>query len=386
MDQAQKKREHAEKLIEFQKSLNVKQLYEQPDHKDTMTWLAGVAVALKNLDEGDYNAFMNHRQHLFPSTVRSTRKHAAEQINAFIREKAEAYRVYDFTPLQASTPPYVTQAIVDGFVGKKDKFNYKKLVNLLTGLNGHFTKNDQYSSAMSIRAVLDHIPPLLGFLTFDEVVSSYPWSKTDREFMKALLSFKNDAHDVLHRTISEDEDLFEIYNLPGSNRFNRLLQECLKKGGDLEFTNAKEKERESKKSKPASKINISLVESGTQSWQNYSISHYMSYSYKFVLDIDNFKSSKLDYVTVLLKAKLNDGDEWEGRHFVFEMVNASADTPYRIEASEQKTVTVGISDEQFDRGSRDHRFRPSIDEKTMVLYAKTKSGETFELPIIVINP
>ena len=128
------------------------------------------------------------------------------------------------------------------------------------------------------------------------------------------------------------------------------------------------------------KIKISLDEQGSQSWQNYSVSNYISYGYKFVLNIDNYNSSKPDYVWVYLKAKSND-DEWNGEHYVFEAQNASADTPYRVEAFEDKKVTVCVSDEQFNRGSRDHRFRPNIREETLVLFAKTKSGKAFELPI-----
>ena len=110
----------------------------------------------------------------------------------------------------------------------------------------------------------------------------------------------------------------------------------------------------------------------------------MAFSFKFVLDIDNFKSAKLDYVWVYLKAESKEG-EWKGEHYVFEKLNANADTPYEVEAGKQNKVTVCVSDQAFGRGYESHRFRPSIEMDTLVLCVKTKSGETFDLPIKVMN-
>ncbi len=382
MDQVEKKKALVERLANYHKSLDVEQLYVSPDHKQSKDWLAGVAAVFKNLDEGDFKEFANHRQHLYKVILRTTRKHAAEQIDAFVRQKVAEYELYDFTPPETHIASYVSKTIIDGFIIKKDKFNYKKLNHLLDDLNENYNKQRQYACAMLIRAILDHIPPLLGFVTFDQVANNYPWNQTDKVHMKSLLDFKDDAHDVLHRIISDDEDLLELNNLLNSNRFNRLLQECLKRGGDPEFV--KSKQLNSKKDPKTNKIEISLVESGTQSWQNYSISHYMAYSFKFVLDIDNFKSSKLDYISVYLKAESKEG-EWKGEHYVFEQPNANADTPYEAEAGKQNKVTVCVSDQTFGRGHEGHRFRPNIEMDTLVLYVKTKSGETFDLPIKVMN-
>jgi hypothetical protein len=383
MDQVEKKKALVERLANYHKSLDVEQLYVSPDHKKSKDWLAGVAAVFKNLDEADYKEFVNHRQHLYKVILRTTRKHAAEQIDSFIRQKVAEYELYDFTSPETHIVSYVPKTIIDSFLTKKDKFNYKKLNHMLDDLNENYSKQKQYACAMLIRAVLDHVPPLLGFITFDQVVNDYHWNQTDKVHMKSLLAFKDDAHDALHRIISEDEDLLELSNLPNSNRFNRLLQECLKRGGDTEFIKAKQLSGK-KEPKATNKIEISLVESGTQSWQSYSISHYMSYSFKFVLDIDNFKSSKLDYVWVYLKADSKEG-EWKGEHYVFEKLNANADTPYEVEAGKQSKVTVCVSDQTFGRGNEGHRFRPDIDMDTLVLCVKTKSGESFDLPIKVMN-
>lgn len=383
MEQIQKKTNLVKKLASFQKSLNVQLLYGNPSSVESKDWLAGVAGILKNLDESDHSTFASYRQHIYQSIKQPVRKHAAEQIEAFIREKVAAYDNYDFESYETSTKNsmalYVKQPIIDGFAKKEGRFNYKKLVELINELNDNHLKSNKYSCAMLIRAILDHIPPLLGFTTFEQVTKNYSWGKTDKVYMKTLLEFRNNADDALHRIISEDEDLLEINDLPLSNRFSRVLQECIKKGSKVEFVMVKEISNK-ENLEISFKIKISLDEQGSQSWQNYSVSNYISYGYKFVLNIDNYNSSKPDYVWVYLKAKSND-DEWNGEHYVFEAQNASADTPYRVEAFEDKKVTVCVSDEQFNRGSRDHRFRPNIREETLVLFAKTKSGKAFELPI-----
>lgn len=383
MDQLEKKKALVERLANYQKALDVEQLYVNPDHKQSKDWLAGTGAIFKNLDEGDYQTFENLRQHVYRVILRTTRKHAVEQIDAFVRQKVAEYELYDFTSSEKHVATYVTKAIIDAFITRKDKFNYKKLNHMVDDLNENYNKQRQYACAMLIRAILDHVPPLLGFVNFEQVVNEYQWNRTDKALMKSLLDFKDDAHDVLHRRISEDEDLLELNNLPNSNRFNRLLQECLKGGRDAEFIKAKQLSSK-KEPKITSRIEISLVESGTQSWQNYSISHYMAYSFKFVLDIDNFKSTKLDYVWVYLKADSKEGG-WKGEHYVFEKPNANADTPYEVEAGKQNKVTVCVSDQTFGRGYESHRFRPNIEMDTLVLCVKTKSGETFDLPIKVMN-
>lgn len=99
MKKSEEKRKLVEEMAGLYSQLNVEQLYQSPDHRDSKAWLSEIAAILKNLDESDFQAFLNHRQHLYPSIQLVTRKHAAEQIDGFIRQKVAEYKRYDFSYL-----------------------------------------------------------------------------------------------------------------------------------------------------------------------------------------------------------------------------------------------------------------------------------------------
>lgn len=103
MKKSESKRNLVRELISFFRNLNVQKLYETPDHKTSKDWLAEVATILKNLDETDYDRFSDLRQHLYGSIPLATRKHAAEQIDGFIRQKVSEYKRYDFSYLDVET-------------------------------------------------------------------------------------------------------------------------------------------------------------------------------------------------------------------------------------------------------------------------------------------
>src|SRR5476651_1083356 len=102
-------------------------------------------------------------------------------------------------------------------------------MKLLKSSEKNFISGNPYSTLSCVRAITDHIPPLLGFITFEEVVNSYPWGETDKKYMKALISSRPVSDDVLHRVISNSDDLLDMDNVPNKQFLNRLLQECLEK-------------------------------------------------------------------------------------------------------------------------------------------------------------
>ncbi len=101
MKKSEEKKKLVEELAEYHSSLNVKRLYNEPDHKTSKDWLAEVAAIFKNLDETDFQRFIDLRKHLYPSIPFVTRKHAAEQIDGFVRDKLAAFKRYDFSHLDA---------------------------------------------------------------------------------------------------------------------------------------------------------------------------------------------------------------------------------------------------------------------------------------------
>lgn len=126
---------------------------------------------------------------------------------------------------------YIKQSIYDSLDTSNRGFDYKKLRDLLVEIDNNYQSKNVYSCLTLIRAVIDHIPPLLGFKTFKQLTNNYPFSQTDKAYAETLLANKQMLHDVLHRPISQYEDLFEFSDIPEKMYLNRLLQICLE--GDI---------------------------------------------------------------------------------------------------------------------------------------------------------
>ncbi len=122
---------------------------------------------------------------------------------------------------------YIKENIAERFKDKKDGFSYKKLIGLINELNKNYIMSNPYACLALIRAIEDHIPPLLGFNTFEEVVNNYVGKKTDKAYLVSLLKDRPVSDDTLHRRISKSEDLIDMDNVPNKQFLNRLLQECL---------------------------------------------------------------------------------------------------------------------------------------------------------------
>jgi hypothetical protein len=106
------------------------------------------------------------------------------------------------------------------------RFDHRKLLGLIHELNDNYRKENGYAAHALMRAILDHIPPMLGCTDFKAVASNYPWSRTDKAYMRKLLDFKLQADDVLHRQISPRPDILGVEDIPPRAWINRLLQEC----------------------------------------------------------------------------------------------------------------------------------------------------------------
>jgi len=265
---------------------------------------------------------------------------------------------------------YINKDIKKGFLAKRDDFNYKKLIGLLSELNSNYTLGNTYASMMLVRAVLDHVPPLLGYDTFEEIVNNYSWSRTDKKYMKSLMDFKNEADDALHRPISGDDDFLDIDSLPKRNRVNRLLEECLKVGGTI-------------KPKQYSKINKQVTHSNikiklakeTIRWANFSTSRGVWSSFKVDLEIDNYRSNKPDYISVSVRANLLDGSKWIGNHYIFNKTG-ELDEEFWINKNEVKKPFIFIS--SHPPGGHRSEPMPEISNDPIEIHVNTRSSAEFK--------
>ncbi len=127
-----------------------------------------------------------------------------------------------------SQAAYIDDQVIAAIKAKEatDRFDRAKLLRLIDELNDNHVRGNAYASHALLRAILDHIPPLLGCANFAAVTNNYPWSQTDKNYMRRLLDFKLQADDVLHRQISPKTDLLSLNDIPPRAWVNRLLQEC----------------------------------------------------------------------------------------------------------------------------------------------------------------
>src|SRR3989344_3623770 len=151
-----------------------------------------------------------------------------KSIYYFIRWMKEKYSSEKKETVQSSpTSLYVREEIIEAIKNKKDGFNYTKLIKLITELNKNYLDSNPYSCLALIRAITDHIPPLTGYSSFEEVVNNYKGAKTNKNFIVKLFNNRGVSDDSLHTSISNANDLIDMDNVPNQLLLNRLLQECL---------------------------------------------------------------------------------------------------------------------------------------------------------------
>ncbi len=101
---SEKKIQFVQELTNLFSSLDVKKLYEEPDHKVSKDWLADVAAILKNLDETDYREILRLSKTITPAEALEKRKSAAHEIDSFVRRKVAEYKRMDFSNLDDVQP------------------------------------------------------------------------------------------------------------------------------------------------------------------------------------------------------------------------------------------------------------------------------------------
>jgi hypothetical protein len=146
-----------------------------------------------------------------PSAARRQRKAALRSSPAYLDPRVTA-------SIQALSPTH--------------GFDHTKLLRLMAELDDNFARDNAYAAHALLRAILDHIPPMLGCASFAAVANNYPWTRTDKGYVRRLLDFRLQADDVLHRQISRRPDLLSLEDMPPRVCLNRLLQECVSASTD----------------------------------------------------------------------------------------------------------------------------------------------------------
>lgn len=113
------------------------------------------------------------------------------------------------TPLgSAEKPMYVDSGRIMQLQALKSQWDLKRLVRLLQELNTAHANDMHMATAMLVRAVTDHVPPIFNVKSFSEVANNYPAPKSFSEQMKHLdNSLRKIADTHLHQQVRKTEVL-----------------------------------------------------------------------------------------------------------------------------------------------------------------------------------
>lgn len=115
------------------------------------------------------------------------------------------------------------QAVENGY------FDFTRLAELCRELNVAAAGHAYMAITMLVRAVLDHVPPVLGCTSFAEVASSYPGSKSFKDHMRHLdLSSRKVADGFLHTRIRRRESLPTQVEVDFRSSIGELIREILR--------------------------------------------------------------------------------------------------------------------------------------------------------------
>ena len=93
-------------------------------------------------------------------------------------------------------------------------FDFSRLIQLCNEINDNYTRENFLSVAMLGRSIINHVPPLFGFDTFNQVANNYG-NKSFKGVMNHLNNtMRGIADSYLHDTMRKKE------NIPNSNQVN----------------------------------------------------------------------------------------------------------------------------------------------------------------------
>jgi hypothetical protein len=112
------------------------------------------------------------------------------------------------------------------------RWDFARLVELCREINVAAAHRCHMSTAMLLRAILDHVPPIFGFPTFAEVANNYGGPKDQRSFkgtmqrLQGALRHIADMH--LHSSIREREDVPTAVQVDFAAELDVLLGEIIR--------------------------------------------------------------------------------------------------------------------------------------------------------------
>jgi hypothetical protein len=131
---------------------------------------------------------------------------------------------YSPTPIHIE---YVHQSRIDNLKGiNSENFDLKKIIRLCEELNLAYQNGCYFATAMLLRSITDHIPPIFGCKNFQGVFNNYNGGKSFKELMgKFENTLRKVADGYLHEQIRKKEELPNANSVNFSQELDKLLEE-----------------------------------------------------------------------------------------------------------------------------------------------------------------
>lgn len=157
-------------------------------------------------------------------------------VEDFIKATEGWLRPQASTVVEPSEPPTPTLNEPGSYIDERifelikqahgGRWDCTKLLVLLHELDDNYRAGNAYAAHALLRALLDHVPPLFGQSSFTQVVNNHKWGRTDGRYVKRLVTFRDQADDVMHRQIAKLPCLLSMEDMPARAAVNRFLAGC----------------------------------------------------------------------------------------------------------------------------------------------------------------
>lgn len=155
-----------------------------------------------------------------------------EQVE-YLREPAPA--LVDEPPVEsAKHPPFIHPDRIQELEQlDHDDFDFRKLVQLCRELTDNYDNGNYLSVTMLGRSIMNHVPPIFGFTTFNEVASNHGKQSFKKSMSNLNASLKNIADSYLHDPIRKRETLPNATQVNFSQDMDVLLAEVVRKASEV---------------------------------------------------------------------------------------------------------------------------------------------------------
>jgi hypothetical protein len=109
-----------------------------------------------------------------------------------------------------------------------NEFDFSKFIKLCSELNSNYSNRNYLSVSMLCRAIIDHVPPIFGKQTFNEVVNNYGPASFKKNMNHLNSSLRSIADNYLHQPIRKKESLPTKTQIDFKNDLDVLIAEIIR--------------------------------------------------------------------------------------------------------------------------------------------------------------